>query len=111
MVKEELDRLGLKPASIELGVVELSEDIEDELRVELKERLLRAGLELLDDHRSILIERVKNVITELIHHTDELPTNNYSDYISAKLGYDYTYLSKYLFGGERNYDSTVYHFK
>jgi AraC-like DNA-binding protein len=50
-------------------------------------------LELLDDKRSILIEKIKNVITELIHYSDELPRVNYSDYISEKLGYDYTYLS------------------
>src|SRR4029078_6161347 len=57
------------------------------------ERLLKSGLELLDDKRSILIERIKNVITEMIHYSDELPTQNYSDYISEKLEYDYTYLS------------------
>jgi AraC-like DNA-binding protein len=50
-------------------------------------------LELLDDKRGILIERIKNVIIEMIHYMDEIPKVNYSDYISEKLGYDYTYLS------------------
>ena len=50
-------------------------------------------LELLEDKKSILIEKIKNVITEMIHHSDELPKVNYSDYISQKLEYDYTYLA------------------
>ena len=60
---------------------------------QLKKNLLKSGLELLDDKRSILIEKIKNVITEMIHYTDEIPKENYSDYISEKLGYDYTYLA------------------
>lgn len=93
MVKEELGKLGLHPTVIDLGVVELPEPITEEQRVKLRENLLKSGLELLDDNKSILIERIKNVITELIHYSDDLPTQNYSDYISEKLNYDYTYLS------------------
>jgi AraC-like DNA-binding protein len=59
----------------------------------LRAGLLRAGLELLDDKKSILIEKIKNIITEMIHYSEELPKTNFSDYISEKLGYDYTYLS------------------
>jgi len=93
IVKEELQKLGLKYIVIDLGVVEVMEDITQNQRELLKANLLRSGLELLDDKRSILIEKIKNVITELIHYSDELPRVNYSDYISEKLGYDYTYLS------------------
>jgi len=93
IVKEELQKLGLKYVVIDLGVVEVMEDITPEQHDLLKANLLKSGLELLDDKRSILIEKVKNVITELIHYSDELPRVNYSDYISEKLDYDYTYLS------------------
>lgn len=62
-------------------------------REKLKINLLKSGLELLDDRKSILIEKIKIVITEMIHYSDELPKVNYSDYISEKMGYDYTYLS------------------
>ncbi len=93
IVKEELKKLGLKYVVVDLGVVEVMEDITTEQRELLKANLLLSGLELLDDKRSILIEKIKNVITELIHYSDELPRVNYSDYISEKLGYDYTYLS------------------
>lgn len=93
MVKEELKKLGLKYIFVDLGMVEIYEDITLEQRELLKKNLLRSGLELLDDKRSILIEKIKNIITEMIHYSDELPKENYSDYISKKLGYDYTYLA------------------
>ncbi len=93
MVKEQLKKLGIKYAVIELGMVEILEDITQEQREQLKENLLKSGLELLDIKKSILIEKIKNVITEMIHYSDELPKVNHSEYISEKLGYDYTYLA------------------
>lgn len=93
VVHEELNNLGIKHAVVDLGVVELLEDITHEQREILKRELLKSGLELLDDKKSILIEKIKNVITEMIHYSEELPKENFSDYISEKLGYDYTYLA------------------
>jgi len=92
-VENELKLLGLHAVVVELGVAEIIEDISAETRSMLSSNLLKTGLELLDDKRSILIESIKNVIVEMIHHSDELPTKNYSEYISGKLKYDYTYLS------------------
>lgn len=93
MVKEELNKLGLKHGTIDLGVVEVLNDLSEEQRQQLRVNLLKSGLELLDDKRSILIEKIKNVIVEMIHHSEEVPRTNYSEYISDKLDYDYTYLS------------------
>lgn len=93
MVKEELKKLGIRYVVVDLGVVEILEDITPEQRMQLKANLHKTGLELLDDKRSILIERIKNVVVEMIHYSEELPKVNFSDYISEKLGYDYTYLS------------------
>lgn len=93
MVKEELKKLGLKYVFVDLGMVEVLEDITNEQRENLKVNLLKSGLELLDDKRAILIEKIKSVIIEMIHYSDELPNVNYSDYISEKLEYDYTYLA------------------
>lgn len=93
MVKEELKKLGLHETVVDLGMIEIREDITPEQREQLKRNLLRSGLELLDDKRSILIDKIKNVIIEMIHYSDQLPQKNYSDYISEKLNYDYTYLS------------------
>ncbi len=93
MVKEELKKLGIHYVIVDLGMVEILEDITSEQRELLGKNLLRSGLELLEDKKSILIEKIKNVITEMIHYSDEIPKVNYSDYISEKLDYDYTYLA------------------
>lgn len=93
MVQEELKKLGLKYVVVDLGSVETLEVITTSQLEQLKENLLHSGLELLEDKKAILIEKIKNVITEMIHFSDELPKENYSDYISRKLGYDYTYLA------------------
>ena len=93
MVKEELKKLGLHYITINLGMVEIMEDITIAQRERLKINLLKSGLELLDDKKTILIEKIKNVITEMIHYSDELPEKNYSNYISEKLNHDYTYLA------------------
>lgn len=93
MVKEELKKLGLKYVIVDLGMVEILEDITTEQREALSKNLLKSGLELLDDKKAILIEKIKSVIIEMIHYSDEMPDVNYSDYISEKLDYDYTYLA------------------
>ena len=93
VVRDELKKLGLENAFVDLGVVEIPGNITAEQQDQLQANLRKSGLELLDDTRSILIERIKNVIIEMIHYSDEMPKVNYSDYISEKLGYDYTYLS------------------
>ena len=93
LVKEELKKLGIFYAVVDLGVIEILEDITSEQREQLKINLKKSGLELMDDKRSVLVESIKNVITEMIHYTDEKPRLNYSDYISEKLGYNYTYLA------------------
>src|ERR1035438_5147358 len=93
VVKDELDKLEINNFNIELGLVDIAEDITQKQREELRANLLRSGLELLDDKKSILIEKIKSVIIEMIHYSDELPKMNYSEYISKKLNHDYTYLS------------------
>ncbi len=93
MVKEELKKLGLHFVIVELGMIEILEDITLEQRALLKMNLQKSGLELLDSKNSILIEKIKNVIIDMIHYSDQLPKENYSDFISKKLDYDYTYLA------------------
>lgn len=93
MVKEELTKLGIHCVVVELGMVEILHDITYLQHEHLKYNLQNSGLELLDDKRGILIEKIKNVITEMVHYSEVMPKENYSDFISEKLGYDYTYLS------------------
>ncbi|HSI77159.1 MAG TPA: AraC family transcriptional regulator [Lunatimonas sp.] len=93
VVKNELCKLGLRYKTLDLGVVELGEPISADLRQLLRKNLLEYGLELLDDKKNILTERIKNTITEIVHSPNETPKENYSNFLSHKLGYDYTYLS------------------
>ena len=92
-VKDELKKLGLHFIMVELGEVEIMENISAQQRELLKVGLLSSGLELMDDKRSVLIERIKNVIIEMVHHSDEVVRVNFSHYLSEKLNHDYTYLS------------------
>ena len=92
-VKEELDKLKLKHTSIELGEVNLKKDITGDNREFLRKGLIKKGLELIDDKKSLLIEKTKTIIIELIHYSEENPKINYSDYISEKLDYNYNHLS------------------
>lgn len=92
-VKEELRKLGLHFIVVELGEVEIMEKISPEEREQLKTALLTSGLELMDDRRSVLIERIKNVIVDMVHHSEEEIRVNFSHYLSEKLNHDYTYLA------------------
>lgn len=107
VVKEALESLGLHYVILELGIVEIMQDLTENQRNQLYDLLLKSGLELMDDKKSVLIEKIKNIIIELIHYSDELPKVNYSDYISEKMGMDYTHLSK-LFSEVRGI--TIEHF-
>lgn len=107
MVKSDLDEMGLHYGKIELGEVEIKEDISAEQREILKASLLRSGLELMDDKKAMLIEKIINVIIEMIHYSDEQPKTNFSDYLSEKLQYDYTYLAN-LFSEVKG--QTIEHF-
>ena len=93
IVKEELDKLALEYKTLDLGMVDLVHPLTNHQRDLLKVNLLKSGLELLDDKKSILIEKIKNAIVEFIHYSDEIPKLNFSDILSEKLGYDYTYLA------------------
>lgn len=93
IVKTELDKLALHYGLINLGEVEITEELNAAQRNQLKVALLAHGLELMDDKKAILIEKIKNTIVEMVHNSDELPKTNFSNYISQKLNYDYTYLA------------------
>jgi AraC-like DNA-binding protein len=93
IVKAELDKLGLMYGAVDLGEADIKRDITATQRDALRLALLASGLELMDDKKAILIERIKNVIIEMVHYSDELPKIKNSIYISSKLNHDYTYLS------------------
>ena len=92
-VKSELERLGLSYTSLELGEVELNGEISQELRTQLDWGLKKSGLELMDSRKSIMIEKIKIIIIELIHYSDYPLKINLSDFLTSRLNYDYTYLA------------------
>jgi AraC-like DNA-binding protein len=92
-VKEELKKLGLHFMVIDLGEVEIMETLSETQREQVRVALMNSGLELMDDKRAVLIERIKNTIIEMVHYSDELIKINFSDFLSEKLHYDYTYLA------------------
>lgn len=95
LVQEELMSLGLQSeyVVVDLGMVDLHKDITDIQLEQLKENLSKAGLEVLDDSKSKLVDKIKALITDMIHSKEEQPRENYSVYISEKLGYNYNYLA------------------
>ncbi len=92
-VRDELKKLGLHFIVVDLGEVEIMENLTSEKRELLKRGLLDSGLELMDDKKAILIEKIKNIIIQMIHHSEDVIKVNFSDYLSEKLEHNYTYLA------------------
>ncbi|HLG35668.1 MAG TPA: AraC family transcriptional regulator [Bacteroidia bacterium] len=106
-VKAELKKLGLHFIIVDLGEVDVMEELSAELLGQLKTDLFNLGFELMDDKKAMLIEKIKNVIIEMVHHTEESIKVNFSDFLSEKLNHDYTYLAN-LFSEVQG--STIEHF-
>jgi AraC-like DNA-binding protein len=92
-VKEVLTAMGLHFVVVDLGEVDLMETISPEQREELNLKLLHSGLELMDDKKAILIEKIKCAVVEMVHYADEQIKTNFSDFLSNKLHHNYTYLA------------------
>lgn len=93
IVKEELNRLGIEYSILELGMVELKEALNKETIQLFNEALQKYGLEILENKKAILVEKITTLIIEMVHYSDKLPELKYSALISEKLGYNYTYLA------------------
>lgn len=93
VVKEILKEMNLHFLFIDLGEVEILENITPEQREILRKEISKTGLELIDDKKSILVEKIKILIIQLVHHTEEGMKVNFSDYLSDKLNHNYNYLA------------------
>lgn len=93
VVKSELEELGLFPLEVELGEVTLKNDLTEEEKKRVNDRFLELGFELIDDKKSRLIERVKNLVVELVHHSGENLNINVSEYLVQHIAMEYNYLS------------------
>jgi len=92
-VKSELEKLGLHCNELELGEAEIEEHLSEEQKDMLNTGLKKAGLSLIDDKKSILVEKIRTIIIELVHYSEKQIKINFSMYLSEKLKYDYTYLA------------------
>lgn len=93
VVQNELDKLDLSAISIKLGEVVFEKEPTIEEKQNLAEALSVLGFEMIDDKKSRMIEQIKNVIIDLVHHKDNDAKTNLSDILSEKLNHDYNYLS------------------
>ena len=93
LVKSELAKLGLHYLYVELGEADIMENITNEQLTHLGNALKKDGLELMDDKKSILVEKIKTSIIELVHYNDDQLKVNLSDYLGEKLNHNYTYLA------------------
>jgi AraC-like DNA-binding protein len=93
VVKAELTNIGLHFSTIELGHAEIIEDISMEQYDQIRIALARSGLELMDDTKGVLVERIKKVIIDLIHYSEEPLAVNLSVYLSQQLHHNYTYMA------------------
>jgi AraC-like DNA-binding protein len=107
IVKSELEDFGLHFVIVDLGEVEIMENISEDQRFQLNLSLERSGLGLLDDKKRVLVEKIKNIVVDLVYYAEERPKVNLSDFISGKLAYDYTYLAN-LFSDSQH--TTIEHF-
>jgi YesN/AraC family two-component response regulator len=93
VVKSELDKLGLHHLRVELGETEIQEDLTPRQLKQLDIALRKTGLELMDDKKSVIVEKIKSIIIELVHYSDSQIKVNLSDYLSDKLNHNYSHLS------------------
>ena len=93
VVKDELIKFGLHPKSVELGEVEIEEELNESKKNRLNTILQSFGFELIDDKKSRLIEKIKNTIVELVHYSNNRLSITFSEYLGEKLHHDYNYLS------------------
>ena len=93
VVKSELEKLGLHYVDVKIGEANIIENMQSEQMEQLDIALRKSGLQLMDNKKSILVEKIKYMVIELVHYTDEQIKVNLSDYLSDKLSYNYTYLA------------------
>lgn len=93
IIESELEKLGLNYTAINLGNAEITEDIPEEMRNLLDFNLKKYGLSIIEDKKEMLVEKIKNIIIELVHYSEDQIKINFSDYLSERLNYDYTYMA------------------
>jgi YesN/AraC family two-component response regulator len=91
--RSELDRLGFHGVSIEIGEITTQQELSVSQYGKLCLVLQQAGIEIFEDKKDILVQKIKNIILEIVYHTDEPLIHNLSTHLAERLHHDYTYMS------------------
>lgn len=95
-LKDTLDELGIVPIKVELGEIETKEDVSDDDKKKLNNKIKKAGLELLEKKQGVLIEKIRKVAIDYVYNSDERPIIKFSVLLSQELNYSYTYLANFF---------------
>lgn len=93
IVQEQLESLGIAYELMEFGEIELSDSITDEQFGNLQANLNRYGIEIINNQKSQLVQRIKDTIIEMIYEKDKLPTSTISNYLADQLNLSYGYIA------------------
>lgn len=93
VVEMELDRLGFQCRSIKIGSADIIGAVTSEDLFQIKIALLKSELELVDNKRGVLVDKIKSAVVQMIQDSAEQVKSKFSDYLVSKLDYDYTYLA------------------
>lgn len=96
VVKDALDELGISPIKVELGEIETKEELSDDEKKKLNNKINKAGLELLEKKQGVLIEKIRKVAIDYVYNSDEKPNIKFSVLLSEELNYSYTYLANFF---------------
>jgi AraC-like DNA-binding protein len=96
VVKEALAELDISTVKIELGEIETTEDITNDEKKQLDNKIRKVGLELLEKKQGVLIEKIRKVIIDYVYKTDEKPVLKFSALLSSELNHNYTYLANFF---------------
>jgi len=92
-VEQVVTNNGYHVQQVELGEVIIDEDLNSEKLKTLDVQLKHLGFELIDDRKAKLVEKIKNLIVDRVHHNSDTLNINLSDYLAGRLHYEYNYLS------------------
>lgn len=95
-VKDALKELDIEPVKVELGEIVTKKDISDNEKLQLNNKIKKAGLELLERKQGVLIEKIRKVMIDYVYKSDDLPNIKFSVLLSKELNYSYTYLANFF---------------
>jgi AraC-like DNA-binding protein len=95
VVREELEKLGVKINQISLGEVVTDSKVDNFLLANIKSALQENGFELIENKKAKLVEKIKSIVIREVHidNRGESKKINFSNIIEKEAGYDYTHLS------------------